>query len=68
MPIIGSPLFIVGSPKWLIEQCKAGVIGSMPVLKPSLPLSTTPPKKINSLRWHCGVYGTTFAWPHTPLD
>ncbi|MEP6589360.1 MAG: nitronate monooxygenase family protein [Polaromonas sp.] len=32
LPIIGSPLFIVSNPKLVIEQCKAGVIGSMPAL------------------------------------
>jgi len=32
LPIFGSPLFIISNPKLLIEQCKAGVIGSMPAL------------------------------------
>ncbi|WP_157039847.1 MULTISPECIES: nitronate monooxygenase family protein [Aquincola] len=32
LPIIGSPLFIVSNPKLVIEQCKAGVVGSMPAL------------------------------------
>ncbi|WP_140625883.1 NAD(P)H-dependent flavin oxidoreductase [Methylibium rhizosphaerae] len=32
LPIIGSPLFIISNPKLVIEQCKAGVIGSMPAL------------------------------------
>ena len=31
-PVIGSPLFIISNPKMVIEQCKAGVIGSMPAL------------------------------------
>jgi nitronate monooxygenase len=31
-PVIGSPLFIISNPKLLIEQCKAGVVGSMPAL------------------------------------
>ncbi len=31
-PVIASPLFIISSPKLVIEQCKAGVIGSMPAL------------------------------------
>ena len=30
--VIGSPLFIISNPKLVIEQCKAGVIGSMPAL------------------------------------
>ena len=32
LPIIGAPLFIISNPKLLIEQCKAGVVGSMPSL------------------------------------
>ena len=32
LPIIGSPLFIISNPKLVIEQCKAGVVGSMPSL------------------------------------
>ena len=31
-PVIGSPLFIISNPKLVIEQCKAGVVGSMPAL------------------------------------
>jgi nitronate monooxygenase len=32
LPIIGAPLFIISNPKLVIEQCKAGVVGSMPAL------------------------------------
>ena len=32
IPVIGSPLFIISNPKSVIEQCKAGIIGSMPAL------------------------------------
>jgi nitronate monooxygenase len=32
LPIIGSPLFIISNPTLVIEQCKAGVVGSMPAL------------------------------------
>jgi nitronate monooxygenase len=32
LPMIGSPLFIISNPKLVIEQCKAGVVGSMPSL------------------------------------
>jgi len=31
-PVIGSPLFIISNPRMVIEQCKAGVVGSMPAL------------------------------------
>jgi nitronate monooxygenase len=32
IPVIGSPLFIISNPKLVIEQCKAGIVGSMPSL------------------------------------
>ncbi len=32
LPMFGAPLFIVSNPKLVIEQCKAGVVGSMPAL------------------------------------
>ncbi len=32
LPIIAAPLFIISNPKLLVEQCKAGVVGSMPAL------------------------------------
>jgi nitronate monooxygenase len=32
LPIIGSPMFILSTPKLVIAQCKAGVVGSMPAL------------------------------------
>ena len=32
LPVIGSPLFIISNPDLVIEQCKAGVIGSFPAL------------------------------------
>ena len=32
LPIIGAPLFIISNPTLVIEQCKAGVVGSMPAL------------------------------------
>lgn len=32
IPVIGSPMFIVSNPKLVIEQCKAGIVGSMPAL------------------------------------
>ena len=32
LPVIAAPLFIISNPKLVIEQCKAGVIGSMPAL------------------------------------
>ncbi|MFV8829788.1 NAD(P)H-dependent flavin oxidoreductase [Alkalihalobacterium sp. APHAB7] len=32
VPVIGSPMFIISNPKLVIEQCKAGIVGSMPAL------------------------------------
>lgn len=32
LPVIASPMFIVSHPKMVIEQCKAGIVGSMPSL------------------------------------
>lgn len=32
LPVIGSPMFIISTPKLVIAQCKAGVVGSMPAL------------------------------------
>ena len=32
LPIIGAPLFIISTPKLVIAQCQAGVVGSMPSL------------------------------------
>jgi nitronate monooxygenase len=31
-PVIGSPLFIISTPKLVIAQCTSGVVGSMPAL------------------------------------
>ena len=31
-PVIASPLFIISTPKLVIAQCIAGVVGSMPAL------------------------------------
>ncbi len=31
-PVIAAPMFIISTPKLVIEQCKAGVVGSMPAL------------------------------------
>jgi nitronate monooxygenase len=32
LPVIGAPLFIISHPRLVIEQCKAGIVGSMPAL------------------------------------
>ena len=32
LPVIGAPLFIISNPRLVIEQCKAGIVGSFPAL------------------------------------
>jgi nitronate monooxygenase len=32
VPVIAAPMFIAGNPKLVIEQCKAGIVGSFPAL------------------------------------
>ena len=32
LPLIAAPLFIISNPNLVIEQCKAGVVGSFPAL------------------------------------
>jgi nitronate monooxygenase len=32
IPVIGAPMFIVSCPELVIEQCKAGIVGSFPAL------------------------------------
>jgi NAD(P)H-dependent flavin oxidoreductase YrpB (nitropropane dioxygenase family) len=32
LPAIAAPLFIISTPKLVIAQCKAGIVGSMPAL------------------------------------
>jgi len=32
LPVIGAPLFIISGPELVIEQCKAGIVGSFPAL------------------------------------
>src|SRR3984885_5618070 len=32
LPVIGAPMFIVSTPRLVLAQCKAGVVGSFPAL------------------------------------
>ena len=32
IPVVASPMFIVSGPDLVIEQCKAGIVGSFPAL------------------------------------
>jgi nitronate monooxygenase len=54
LPIIGSPLFIISNPKLVIEQCKAGVVGSMPSL------NARPASQLDD--WLAEITETLAAW------
>jgi nitronate monooxygenase len=41
LPVIGSPMFIASTPELVIEQCKAGIVGSFPAL------NARPPAKLD---------------------
>ena len=32
LPVIGAPMFIVSTPRLVLAQCKAGIVGSFPAL------------------------------------
>ncbi len=54
LPIVGSPLFIISNPKLVIEQCKAGVVGSMPSL------NARPASQLDD--WLAEITETLAAW------
>jgi nitronate monooxygenase len=54
LPIIGSPLFIISNPKLVIEQCKAGIVGSMPSL------NARPASQLDE--WLAEITETLAAW------
>jgi nitronate monooxygenase len=54
LPIIGAPLFIISNPKLVIEQCKAGVVGSMPAL------NARPAEQLDD--WLAEITETLAAW------
>ena len=54
LPIIGSPLFIVSNPRLVIEQCKAGIFGSMPAL------NARPAEQLDE--WLAEITETLAAW------
>lgn len=54
LPVIGSPLFIISNPKLVIEQCKAGIVGSMPAL------NARPAEQLDD--WLAEITETLAAW------
>jgi len=54
LPVIGSPLFIISNPKLVIEQCKAGIVGSMPAL------NARPASQLDE--WLAEITETLAAW------
>ena len=54
LPVIAAPLFIISNPKLVIEQCKAGVIGSMPAL------NARPASQLDE--WLAEITETLAAW------
>ncbi len=60
LPIIGAPLFIISNPKLVIEQCKAGVVGSMPSL------NARPAEQLDE--WLAEITETLAAWDRANPD
>jgi nitronate monooxygenase len=60
LPIIGSPLFIVSNPRLVIEQCKAGIVGSMPAL------NARPAERLDE--WLAEITETLAAWDRDHPD
>ena len=60
LPVIGSPLFIISNPKLVIEQCKAGIVGSMPAL------NARPASQLEE--WLAEITETLAAWDKANPD
>jgi nitronate monooxygenase len=54
LPVIGSPMFIISNPQLLIEQCKCGIVGSMPAL------NARPASQLDE--WLAEITETLAAW------
>ena len=54
LPVIGAPLFIISTPKLVIAQCTAGVVGSMPAL------NARPASQLDE--WLAEITETLAAW------
>ncbi len=60
LPIIGAPLFIISNPQMVIEQCKAGIVGSMPAL------NARPAAQLDD--WLAEITETLAAWDRDHPD
>jgi len=60
LPIIGAPMFIISHPQLVIEQCKAGVVGSMPAL------NARPASQLDE--WLAEITETLAAWDRDHPD
>ena len=60
LPVIGAPLFIISNPRLVIEQCKAGVVGSMPAL------NARPASQLDE--WLAEITETLAAWDRDHPD
>jgi nitronate monooxygenase len=54
LPVIGSPMFILSNPQLVVEQCKAGIVGSMPAL------NARPASQLDE--WLAEISETLAAW------
>ena len=59
-PVIASPMFIISTPKLVIAQCKAGVVGSMPAL------NARPAEQLED--WLAEITETLAAWDKAHPD
>ncbi len=60
LPVIASPMFIISHPALVIEQCKAGIVGSMPAL------NARPAAQLDD--WLAEVSETLAAWNQAHPD
>jgi nitronate monooxygenase len=60
LPVIGSPMFILSNPQLVIEQCQAGVVGSMPAL------NARPASQLDE--WLAEISETLAAWDRDHPD
>ena len=60
LPVIASPMFIISTPKLVIAQCQAGIVGSMPAL------NARPASQLDE--WLAEITETLAAWDKAHPD